>query len=137
MGTARRSLLLCVVAIVVASCAALPVAARSREIIIQNFDEQVVVHRDSTVDVTENIQVQFVGTNWHGIYRPIPIEYRGTAGFNYTLFIDHVTATDETGSSLRLEQNHQNGYARFKIYVPEPDNSTRTVVLHYRVLDAM
>jgi len=115
--------------------AALPAAAR--EIVIQRFDEQVVVHRDSTIDVTENIQVQFIGTNWHGIYRTIPIQYVGTAGFNYTLFIDHVTATDEDGNALKLEQSHQNGYARLKIYVPEPDNSTRTVVLHYRVRDAI
>jgi Predicted membrane protein (DUF2207) len=133
MRVPRRSLFVCVVAIL----AALPAAARPREIVIQHFDEQVVVHRDSTIDVTENIQVQFVGTNWHGIYRTIPIQYAGTAGFNYTLFLDHVSATDDSGSSLRLEQSHQNGYARFKIYVPEPDNSTRTVILHYRVLDAI
>ena len=132
MQTLRRSLLVCVVMLI----AALP-AVGAREIIIQRFDEQVVVHRDATIDVTENIQVQFVGANWHGIYRTIPIQYAGTAGFNYTLFIDHVAATDEDGSPLKLEQSHQSGSARFKIYVPEPDNSTRTVILHYRVLDAL
>lgn len=132
MRTLRRSLLVCVVTLIVS----LPAFA-AREIVIQRFDEQVVVHRDSTIDVTENIQAQFIGANWHGIYRTIPIQYAGTAGFNYTLFIDRVTATDEDGNALKLEQSHENGYARFKIYVPEPDNSTRTVILHYRVLDAI
>jgi len=55
---------------VLALLAALPAAAR--QIVIKNFDEQVVVNRDSSVDVTERIQAQFIGTGWHGIYRTIP-----------------------------------------------------------------
>jgi Predicted membrane protein (DUF2207) len=115
--------------------AALPAAAR--QIVIKNFDEQVVVNRNSTVDVTEKIEAQFIGTGWHGIYRTIPVEYRGSAGLNYTLFLDDLRATDDEGNSLKLERSRVGNDARFKIYVPEADNSTRTIVLHYRVLDGL
>ncbi len=115
--------------------AALPAAAK--QIIIQRFDEQVLVHRDATIDVTETIQAQFIGTGWHGIYRTIPIQYTDPEGFNYTLFLDHVTATDGDGHSLKLEQSHEGRDLKFKIYVPEPDDSTRTIILRYRVLDAL
>ncbi|HTS13062.1 MAG TPA: DUF2207 domain-containing protein [Candidatus Limnocylindrales bacterium] len=131
MNRPRVLLRACALALLIA----LPAAAR--QIIIQNFDEQVVVHRDSTIDVTERIRAQFVGEGWHGIYRTIPIQYPSPEGFNYTLFIDRVSATDDSGASLKVDQSHQGHYLKLKIWVPEPDNSTRTIVLHYRVLDAL
>jgi len=131
MRPPRRLLAACLLALL----AALPAVAR--EIAIQRFDEQVTVHRDGTIDVAETIQAQFIGTGWHGIYRTIPIQYTDPEGFNYTLFLDHITAADETGNSLKLEQSHEGRDVKFKIYVPDPDNSTRTIVLHYRVLDAI
>jgi uncharacterized membrane protein len=131
MRISQRLLSLCALALL----AALPAVAR--EIIIQRFDEQVTIHRDGTIDVAETIQAQFIGTGWHGIYRTIPIQYTDPEGFNYTLFLDHVTATDEDGNSLKLEQSHEGRDVKFKIYVSEPDNSTRTIVLRYRVLDAI
>ena len=45
----------------------LPLAAR--EIVIQHFDEQVVISLDGTIEVREAIEAQFIGSNWHGIYR--------------------------------------------------------------------
>jgi uncharacterized membrane protein len=111
--------------------------AAARQIVIKSFDAQVVVHRDSTIDVTEKIEAQFIGMGWHGLYRTIPVEYRDPAGLNYALFLDDVRATDDDGNSLKLEQGRQGYYLKFKIYVPEADNSTRTIVLHYRVLDAI
>lgn len=114
---------------------ALPAAAR--QIVIKNFDEQVVVHPDSSIDVTENIETQFIGGPWHGIYRTIPIQYQGPGGFNYTLIIEDVSAREPDGTHLRVEQSHQGPNREFKIYVPNADNSTQTIVLHYRVVDAL
>ncbi|HXW54390.1 MAG TPA: DUF2207 domain-containing protein [Candidatus Cybelea sp.] len=111
--------------------------AAARQIVIQDFREQVVVRPNSTIDVTETIEAEFIGTGWHGIYRTIPIEYTNPEGFSYKLWIDDVHATDGEGHTLRLEQSREGRYAKFKIYVPEPDDSTRTVVLRYRVLDAL
>jgi Predicted membrane protein (DUF2207) len=111
--------------------------AAARQLVIKNFDEQVLVNRDSSIDVTENIETQFIGGPWHGIYRTIPIQYQGPADFNYTLLIEDVSAREPDGTHLRVEQSHRGPNLEFKIYVPNADNSTQTVVLHYRVLDAL
>jgi Predicted membrane protein (DUF2207) len=115
-------------------CAALPAAART--LVFPHFDAQIQVRADGTIDVTETIEAQFTGS-WHGIYRTIPVEYTNPQGLNYTLFIEDVSATDDTGQKLKLEQNREGRYLKFKIYVPEAEDATRTIVLHYRVLDAI
>ncbi len=116
---------------------ALPASAAVRQIVIQHFDDEVVVSEDGTIDVTETIEARFTGENWHGLYRSIPVEYTNPQGLNYTLLIDHVSATDSDGRTLKWEQNSEGRYTKFKIYVPDADDSTRTIVLHYRVLDAL
>src|SRR5215470_10645703 len=130
INTGRVFLCVCALALL----AVLPAAAR--QIVIRNFDEQVVINRNSTIDVTEKIEAQFIG-RWHGIYRTIPVEYRDSAGLNYTLFLNDVHATDDEGHFLKLERSRQGQYAKFKIYVPGAEDSTRTIVLHYRVLDGL
>jgi Predicted membrane protein (DUF2207) len=127
----RLILCLCVAILCVAG------AAAARQIVIRNFDEQVLVHRDSSIDVTEYIDTQFIGGPWHGIYRTIPIQYPGPAGFNYTLVIENVSAREPDGTRLRVEQSHQGRNLEFRIYVPNADNSTQTIVLSYQVLDAL
>jgi uncharacterized membrane protein len=114
--------------------AALPAAAR--DLVFQHFDAQIYVRADGTIDVTETMETQFIGS-WHGIYRTIPVEYSDPHGLNYTLFIEDVSATDDTGQKLKLEQNREGRYVKFKIYVPAAEDATRTITLHYRVLDAM
>jgi hypothetical protein len=59
--------------------AALPAAAR--DLVFQHFDAQIYVRADGTIDVTENIEAQFIGS-WHGIYRTIPVEYTDPHGLN-------------------------------------------------------
>ena len=116
---------------------ALPAFAAVRQIIIQHFDDEVVVGEDGTIDVTETIEARFSGENWHGLYRSIPVEYTNPQGLNYTLLIDHVSATDSDGRTLKWEQSSEGRYTKFKIYVPNADDSTHTIVFHYRVLDAL
>jgi uncharacterized membrane protein YgcG len=126
----RSTLIFCLLAL----CAAMPAAAR--DLVFQHFDEQIYVRADGTIDVSETIEAQFIGS-WHGIYRTIPVEYSDPHGLNYTLFIEDVSATDDTGQKLKLEQNRQGRYLKFKIYVPAAEDTARTIILHYRVLDAI
>lgn len=111
--------------------------AAARQLVIQHFDAQILINQDGTIEVTENITAQFIGTNWHGLYRTIPVEYTTPQGLNYTLFLEVLSITDGDGTKLRYERSHVGRDARLKIYVPDPDNSTRTVVITYRVLDAI
>jgi hypothetical protein len=115
---------------------ALPAAA-ARQLVIQHFDDEVLVSADGTIDVTETIEARFTGGPWHGIYRTIPVEYTNPQGLNYTLFIEPVSVTDIDGQSLKYEQNREGRYTKFKIYVPNADDSTHTIVFRYRVLDAL
>ncbi|MGA7625203.1 MAG: DUF2207 domain-containing protein [Candidatus Acidiferrales bacterium] len=113
---------------------ALPAAARSLD--FRHFDQQIQVEPDGTIDVTESMEVDFVGS-WHGIYRTTPIEYTNPEGLNYTLFLEDINATDGEGQKLKVEQNRQGRYLKLKIYVPAAEDATRTILLHYRVLDAI
>jgi Predicted membrane protein (DUF2207) len=131
----HRSRLRRVVAILLlALFAAMPAVART--LVFKHFDAQIQVRPDGTIDVTEVMEAQFTGA-WHGIYRTIPVEYTNDAGLNYTLLLDQITATDSEGQTLKLEQNREGRNIKFKIYVPAAEDATRTIVLHYRVLDAL
>jgi uncharacterized membrane protein len=114
--------------------AALP--ANARTLVFKHFDAQLQVRPDGTIDVTEVIEAQFTGA-WHGIYRTIPVEYTNDAGLNYSLLLDQISATDSDGRTLKLEQNREGRNLKFKIYVPAAEDATRTILLHYRVLDAL
>lgn len=120
--------------LLVVALSALPASAR--QLTIQNFAVQVNVQPDSTIDVTETLTVNFQGS-WHGIYRTIPIEYRGSMGLNYTLFIEPESVTDENGNPLKYELSRHGQYKQFKIYVPDAEDSTRTIVIRYKALDAL
>ena len=128
-----RVLLICLAVLF----AVLPAFAASRQIIVQHFDDEVVVSEDGTTDVTETIEARFIGANWHGLYRSIPVEYSTEAGLNYTLFLEVLSVTDSDGVKLKYERSQQGRDAKFKIYVPDADNSTHTIVLTYRVRDAI
>ena len=123
-----------VVLLLLALFAAMPVNART--LVFKHFDAQIQVRADGTIDVTEVMEAQFTGA-WHGIYRTIPVEYTDPEGLNYTLLLDDISATDSEGQKLKLEQNREGRYLKFKIYVPAAEDATRTIVLHYRVLDAL
>lgn len=88
------------------------------------------------MDVTETIRPHFTAAR-RGIYRTIPVEYRGPQGFNYTLLLDNITVKDENERPLKYESSRTGHYRKFKVYVPGAENATRTVVLHYTVLDGL
>ena len=112
-----------------------PASAKERH--LKKFFSEIVVMPDGSVDVTENITFQFVGGPWRGINREIPIEYSGPHGSNYTLFLDVKNITGETGAKLKYETSRERHYLNLKIYIPDADNSTRTVSINYTVSDAI
>lgn len=121
-------------ALAVLFAAVLPASAR--QLTIENFAVQIIVQPDSTIDVTETLTVNFQGL-WHGLYRSIPIQYRDSYGLNYTLFIEPEGVTDQDGNSLKYDISRHGAYKQFKIYVPGAEDTTKTVVIHYKALDAL
>ena len=135
MPALRRAFAFGLLALLAATPAAMPAAAR--QLVIRNFNEQVTVSPDGTIEVIEFIEAQFIGSPWHGLYRTIPVEYTTPQGLNLTLFFEPLSVTDDDARPLKYEQSRQGRYLKFKVYVPDADNSTRTIVLHYRVRNAL
>jgi len=109
----------------------------TRQLRIEKFDAQITVLPNSSIDVTENIQVHFIGGPWHGLYRTIPIEYVTPQGLNYSLFLSVKSVTDADGNRLKFESSRERHYRKLKIYVPNADNSTQTISIDYTVSDAL
>jgi len=115
----------------------LPSALFAKELRIEKFDCEVVITPDGAIDVTENIQVHFIGSPWHGLYREIPVEYVTPQGLNYSLFLSIKSVTDAAGNKLRYEVSRERQYRKLKIYVPNADDSRQTISIEYTVSDAL
>jgi uncharacterized membrane protein len=115
------------------SCAA---AAPARTLTIQSFKAEITITPDGMVDVTETITAHFAGS-WNGLYRTVPVQYTTPQGLNFTLDVEPVSITDDSGTHLKYETSTANGYLKFKIYVPDAVNATRTIVVHYRVSNGL
>src|SRR3954452_21057730 len=96
---------------------ALVLPAGARELQIQSFHSELVVLPDSSLDVTETIEVRFIG-EWNGIFRTIPVEYPGPGGFNYSLFLTDVNASQAGNPSLKIDRIREGPNLKLKIYVP-------------------
>jgi uncharacterized membrane protein YgcG len=112
-------------------------ALSTKELRIEKFDAEIVVSPNGSIDVTEVIQVHFIGGPWHGLYRTIPIEYVTPQGLNYTLFLNVKSVTDSDGRKLKFDASRERHYRKLKIYVPNADNSRQTISIEYTVSDAL
>src|SRR5580692_448627 len=110
--------------------------ASARELKIQTFHSEVIVEPDSSLGVTETIEVNFMGV-WHGLNRSIPVEYVTPQGFNYSLFVRLESAKDDRGEPLKVETSRQGRYLKWKIYVNDATDAVRTITLNYRVKNGL
>jgi uncharacterized membrane protein len=111
-------------------------SASARELRIEKFTSNIVVQASGEIDVTENITVHFIGS-WRGLYRTIPVEYVTPQGLNYTLFLNIKRVTDGRQNPLRYETSRERHYRKLKIYVPEAEDSVRTISIEYAVSNAL
>jgi uncharacterized membrane protein len=109
---------------------------QARDLTIQRFDETVTVNPNGTIEVTEIIEARFTGF-WHGIYRTIPVEYDTQQHLNYSLLLEPLSVTDDDGHPLKYEQKREGRNLKFKISVPGAQDATKTVMIHYRILNAI
>jgi uncharacterized membrane protein len=123
-------------AAIVVVLAALATPAAARQLKIQKFSAEIFVQSDAALDITETIEANFIG-EWHGLYRTIPIEYMTPQGFNYTLFVKFLGATDAAGQPLKVEASRDRHYLKWKIYVDDATDAVRTIALHYRVSNGL
>ena len=116
--------------------AAPPALRAQRSLEIRRFDALIVVDPDASIDVTETIEARFNG-KWNGIYRKVPVQYRTPQGFNWSIRLELVSATDDQGNALRTETSRESHYVQYKIWVPGAEDATRTIALRYRARNAL
>ena len=61
---------------------------------ITSFHSQIVINADSSINVTENIQVDFGAQQHHGIFRNIPVRYRYDQTHDRYYELDVASVTD-------------------------------------------
>jgi uncharacterized membrane protein len=115
---------------------AFTVSASARQLKINSFSAEIFVQPDSSLDVTETIEVNFIGA-WHGLYRTIPVDYTTPSGFNNVLFVKLKEVTDGAGHSLKVESSRQGAYLKWKIYVDDATDVVRTLHIHYETRSAL
>jgi len=115
---------------------ALAASTSARQLKIEKFSAEIFVQPDSSLDVTETIEANFIGV-WHGLYRSIPIEYVTPQGFNYSLFVKLVGATDSAGLPLKVESSRDGHYLKWKIYIDNATDIDRTIHLEYKVRNGL
>jgi uncharacterized membrane protein len=103
---------------------------------LESFNAALEVHPDGSLTVTETLQPRFSGS-FNGIFRTIPVDYRTPEGFNYKLFVELLSVTDDVGNDLRCETSREGHYIKYKIWIPGAQDTTKTVLLTYRVENAI
>lgn len=109
-----------------------PAVAEVRSWHIEAFHAEIRVLSTGRVQVTERIRARFEGS-FEGIFRDIPVQYRGDLNFNYKLRLSDISATDAAGNELDFETSSERHYRRVKIWVPGARDAARTVVIRYTV----
>lgn len=104
--------------------------------VIEQFHADIQVLTSGDLIVTETIRPRFTGS-WNGLKRDIPVEYRTPQGFNYTLLLDLVSVTDELQTPLKYESSRDRHYRVFKIWLPGAQDTTKTLILTYRVSNGL
>ncbi len=111
-------------------------AVAQRSLAIKRFDATIVVLPDASLDITESITAAFTGS-WNGIYRTVPVDYHTPQGFNWSLRLNLLGATDQDGRALKVESARERHYIKYKIWVPGAENTTRTISFHYRAWNGL
>ncbi len=118
--------------------ALLPVGAfaQTKSWEIASFHVDLSVDPAGTLDVRETIALSFVGS-WNGIYRWIPVVESKEGWGKKFLHLSVQEIRDDRGTALKYETSRENDYKKFKIYIPGAVNTTRVVVIAYRVSNAL
>ena len=111
-------------------------SSAQRSLNIERFEAEIALSADGTIRVEETIVPRFTGS-WNGIYRSIPVQYRTPQGLNYTLRLNVESVTDGEGRPLEYENSRERHYRKLKIWVPGATDTRKTVVLTYRVSNAL
>ena len=97
--------------------------------VVQSFSARYSVQSDGTLNVIEDLDVDF-GSSWHhGIFRDIPVRYPGESG--RTRVIDVSVVSIESGSTPVLYSTSQSG-KNLRLKIGDPSRLV-SGLQHYRI----
>ncbi|HZD06320.1 MAG TPA: DUF2207 domain-containing protein [Longimicrobiales bacterium] len=136
-----RALLRVVALLLLAVPAGLPMsgglAAQGRSLRLESFHADIVVRPDGHIVVTETLRPRFTGS-WNGVYRNLSLQHETARGLPKRLRVEILSTTDGEGNDLRVDRETPDAWTRrLKIWVPGARDATTTVVLRYRVDNAI
>ncbi len=105
--------------------------------VIRQFNADIKLNSDCSLDVTEVIKMDFENSKRHGIFRIIPVVYSRYGG-NYTLDLQLLSVSDEHNQALSYQARRMG--SDFHIKIGEPDiliTGRRIYCLHYTVRRAV
>lgn len=105
--------------------------------VIDNFQANIKINPDSSIDVVETISYNFQGMYRHGIFRTIPIKYQARGG-NYNLRISDIQAVDAVGNPYSFQTSYQGNNIEIKIGDPNQTiTGKKEYVVKYTILRAI
>lgn len=111
----------------------LPAKAELPEEYIQDYQVEMKINRDNTVNITEKIIYDFGDQARHGIYREIPYKYQARAG-NFTVGVKVISVNNENNEPYMYTIAKSNGKVKIKIGDPdETISGVYTYIINYQV----
>lgn len=102
--------------------------------VIENFSSNIIVNKDTFVNVTEAIEVDFRNLEKHGIYRTIPVKYKTEYGNNLNIDLKVESITDEVGNLLKYSKSKKGNSVELKIGDPNIlITGKQTYVIDYEI----
>ncbi|MCK4539911.1 DUF2207 domain-containing protein [Candidatus Parcubacteria bacterium] len=115
-------------------CLALPVAAQEK---INNFETEININQDGSINVKEMIVYDFGSEEKHGIFRDIPYKYK-VGGESFKLHFSDFSVTDRNGNDIIFDVDNYKESKRIKIGDPDVYvGGVRHYVIKYRVKRAI
>jgi hypothetical protein len=89
--------------------------------IIRSFNTNYTVHEDASVDVVEDIVVDFQNLDKHGIFRDIPVEYQidGDPRHHRLITLSNIKVDDGQGKSWKYTKSRVGSNLELKIGDPD------------------
>ncbi|MFA5178437.1 MAG: DUF2207 domain-containing protein [Candidatus Paceibacterota bacterium] len=81
---------------------------------IENYEVKIVINKDSSLLINENIVYNFESEEKHGIFRDIPVRYLRN-NLSYNLRILEISVKNEKGDNYKFEKYYSNNNLRIKI----------------------
>ena len=103
-----------------------------RSLVIEDFSVDLYVNPDGSLNLTESIRCRFEGP-WNGLKRFIPVDALTPYSYRRKLRLEVQAVTDDQGRVLSHGSVSRKGHLGLQIAIPDAVDTTRTVILSYRV----